>query len=132
MKFLEANKIRSIFPNREGSYNELEEKIQSGSLQKMRNWDNGITNLIIGKNSLTLEEKLKALEYLKNELGDEAVNFIEKKQNLYKSIMKKGFIKSRLEILDAIEIANSEILGLTDDEKIELNKIIHQSMLSRI
>lgn len=132
MEFLEVNKIDKIFPYREASNRELEERIKSGSLRRMRIFDNLINNLIIGKNSLTKDEQLSALNFLKDKLGEDGVAFINKKIKLYNTIKKKGFIKSRLEILDAIEIMNSFVLGLSDDDKNELKEIIDKSMLDRI
>lgn len=132
MEFLEMNKINKIFPYRDASNRELDERIQSGSLRRMRIFDNIINNLIIGKNSLTKDEQLSALNFLKEKMGEEGVAFIDKKIKLYNIIKKKGFIKSRLEILDAIEIMNSFVLGLSDDDKNELKEIIDKSMLDRI
>lgn len=132
MEFLEVNKIDKIFPYREASNRELEERIKSGSLRRMRIFDNIINNLIIGKNSLTKDEQLSALNFLKEKMGEDGVAFIDKKIKLYNIIKKKGFIKSRLEILDAIEIMNSSVLGLSDDDKNELKEIIDKSMLDRI
>ena len=88
--------------------------------------------MIIGKNSLTKDEQLSALNFLKEKMGEDGVAFIDKKIKLYNIIKKKGFIKSRLEILDAIEIMNSFVLGLSDDDKNELKEIIDKSMLDRI
>jgi hypothetical protein len=132
MEFLELNKIDKIFPYREASNRELEQRIQSGSLRRMRIFDNIINNLIIGKNSLTKDEQLSALNFLKEKMGEDGVAFIDKKIKLYNIIKKKGFIKSRLEILDAIEIMNSFVLGLSDDDKNELKEIIDKSMLDGI
>ncbi len=132
MEFLELNKIDKIFPYRDASNKELEQRIQSGSLRRMRIFDNIINNLIIGNNSLTKDEQLSALNFLKDKMGEDGVAFINKKIKLYNTIKKKGFIKSRLEILDAIEIMNSFVLGLSDDDKNELKEIIDKSMLDRI
>jgi len=132
MEFLEVNKIDKIFPYREASNRELEERIQSGSLRRMKIFDNIINNLIIGKNSLTKNEQLSALNFLKEKMGEDGIAFIDKKIKLYNTIKKKGFIKSRLEILDAIEIMNSFVLGLSDDDKNELKEIIDKSMVDRI
>ena len=132
MEFLAMNKIDKIFPYRDASNRELEERIQSGSLRRRRIFDNIINNLIIGKNSLTKDEQLSALNFLKEKMGEDGVAFIDKKIKLYNIIKKKGFIKSRLEILDAIEIMNSFVLGLSDDDKNELKEIIDKSMLDRI
>lgn len=132
MEFLEVNKIDKIFPYREASKRELEERIQSGSVRRMRIFDNIINNLIIGKNSLTKDEQLNALNFLKEKMGEDGIAFIDEKLKLYNTIKKRGFIKSRLEILDAIEIMNSFVLGLSNNDKKELKEIIGKSMSDRI
>ena len=132
MEFLEMNKIDKIFPYSDASNRELKERIQSGSLRRMRIFDNIINNMIIGNISLTKDEQLSALNFLKEKMGEDGVAFINKKIKLYNTIKKKGFIKSRLEILDAIEIMNSFVLGLSEDDKNELKEIIDKSMLDRI
>lgn len=132
MEFLEENKIDKIFPYREASKKELEERIQGGSLRRMRIFDNIINNLLIRKNVLTKDEQIKAMIFLKAKMGEKGIAFMDKKLELYNKIKKRGFIKSRLEILDAIEILNSEVLGLNDSDKSELKEIIGKSMLARI
>ena len=123
MEFLELYKIDKIFPNRKASNKELKERIQSGSVRRMRIFDNIINNLIIGKNSLTKDEQLNALNFLKEKMGEDGIAFIDEKLKLYNTIKKRGFIKSRLEILDAIEIMNSFVLGLSNNDKKELKEI---------
>lgn len=132
MEFLELYKIDKIFPNRKASNKELKERIQSGSVRRMRIFDNIINNLIIGKNSLTKDEQLNALNFLKEKMGEDGIAFIDEKLKLYNTINKRGFIKSRLEILDAIEIMNSFVLGLSNNDKKELKEIIGKSMSDRI
>ena len=132
MNFLEENKIDSIFPLREESKKELEQRIQSGSLRRMKIFDNIVNNLLIGKNSLSVKDQLKAITYLEEKMGAVGVKFIAEKLALIGKIKSKGVIKSRLEILEAIEIMNSSILGLSDADKEELKEIIGRSMLMRI
>jgi hypothetical protein len=132
MNFLEENKIDSIFPLREESKKELEQRIQSGSLRRMKIFDNIVNNLLIGKNSLSVKDQLKAITYLEEKMGAVGVKFIAEKLALFGKIKSKGVIKSRLEILEAIEIMNSSILGLSDEDKEELKEIIGRSMLMRI
>lgn len=65
-------------------------------------------------------------------MGEEGVKFITEKQELFTKIKNKGVIKSHLELLDAIQIMNSTILGLSDKDKIQLDDIIRKSMLMKI
>jgi len=102
-------------------------------LQKLRNFNKILDNLIVGEQyGFETTKKLELLKFFeKNQVGIQT-EFIKKKRSHFESIVKKGFIKSRLEINDAIEIANSEILGLTPNEKVLLHKIINTSIASRI
>jgi hypothetical protein len=131
--FLDMNKIDKIFPYKEESKKELKSKIATGSLQKIRNFNNLLDNLIIGKqDGFETTEKLELLKFFEeNQVGNQT-EFIQKKRSHFTSIIKNGFIKSRLEINDAIEIANSEILRLTTEEKKTLLEIIYKSAASRI
>jgi|SRR6185437_5985391 len=131
--FLEIKKIDKIFPDREESKKELGSKIATGSLQKIKNFNNLLDNLIVGRQyGFETTKKIELLNFLEKNQAGKKNDFIQKKRSHFASIVKKGFIKSRLEINDAIEIANSEILGLTTDEKNALQKIINKSMASRI
>ena len=132
-QFLDENKIEKIFPHREESKNELEKKIASKSLQKLKNFNKLLDNLIVGKKyGFETEKKLELLKFLEANITENRMSLIENKILQYNSIKKNGFIKSRLEINDAIEIMNSDILGLTQDDKDKLNAIIKNSMFQRI
>ena len=132
IKFLDDNKIHNIFPEREASKKELALKIESGSLRKLKIFDNIINNLLIGRNAMSEMQQKQALQFLRDEMGEEGIAFLEKKIKLYNSIKERGFIKSSIEINDAIEIMNSRGLGLSDTDKTELKDIITKSMLARI
>ncbi|HEY5461793.1 MAG TPA: hypothetical protein VIJ95_00935 [Hanamia sp.] len=132
-QFLDENKIDKIFPYREESKKELESKIAAESLQKIKNFNKLLDNLIIGKQyGFEADKKLELLKFLEVNLAQNQMVLIEQKISQYNLIRKKGFIKSRLEINDAIEIMNSDILGLTQENKDELNTILKNSMLGRI
>lgn len=130
MKFLDDHKIDRIFPEREASKKELADRIASGSLRKMKIFDNIINNLVIGKNAFTEQQQKQVIDFLKEEMGEQGISFLTEKIKLYNTIKKRGFIKSALEINDAIEISNSRVLGLSDPEKAELKNIIAQSMMA--
>ena len=129
---MDNNNIKNIFPYREASKKELQDKTASGSVRKLRIWNEGIDNLIIGDYSLETKTKFDILEYFHKNLGESKSSLIDKKLKLYRDIKREGFIKSRIVIGDAIEIANSDILGLTRAEKGELQEIISKSMEARI
>jgi hypothetical protein len=132
IQFLDDNKIDNIFPDRVASKKELEGKINSGSLRKMKIFDNIINNLLIGKNGMSEDQQKAAMNFLAIKMGAEGISFFDKKIKLYSKIKTRGFIKSSLELNDAIEILNSQVLGLTIQDKIELKDIIAKSMLARI
>jgi hypothetical protein len=131
-EYLDNNNIQNIFPYREASKKELRDKIASGSVRKLRIWNEGIDNLIIGDYFLGTKIKFDILDFFHQKLGEDKSSLIDKKLKLYRDIKEKGFIKSRIVIGDAIEIANSDILGLTQAEKDELQNIISDSMSARI
>lgn len=131
-QFLEENNIREVFPFREESKKELEEKISSGSIRKLKLFNNLLDNLIVGKSNFKREEKIELLNFLAEKLGEKELDLVDSKIRKYHSIKSNGFIKSRVEINDAIEIANSDILGLSEEEKVDFKKLISNSMLGRI
>ena len=130
-RFLELKNIDKIFPYRSESLKELNKIIDSKNYRKIYNFNKLLNNLIIGNNGFLREQKIELLEYLSTKLKQEE-NLILEKKNLYEKIMNKGIIKSRVEINEAIEILNSDLLELSDSEKIVLKKIIADSMLIRI
>lgn len=71
------------------------------------------------------------MNYLSAVLNRQETLIIDKKR-LYEKVKATGIIKSRMQINEMIEILNSDILELTESDKIELKNIISKSMLIRI
>ena len=130
IEFLDINKIENVFIETNFAKEHLGKKIQSGSIRRIKILNGVIDNIIIGKNSMTIEQRKKLLLLFNTELNE--ISLIDKKIKIFKDILSKGIIKSRNQINDAIEIANSEILGLSENEKLELHEIILESMSIRI
>jgi hypothetical protein len=132
-QFLDDRKIDKIFPYRAESKKELESKINLGSLQKIKNFNKLLDNLIIGKQlGFETKEKIELLEFLEKNNLESKNAFIDKMRKQFDIIIHRGFIKSSLEINIAIELKNSEILGFTDENKNLLNEIIKNSMIAKI
>ena len=132
-QFLDDKKIDKIFPYRAESKKELESKIKSGSLQKIKNFNKLLDNLIIGKQlGFEPKEKIELLEFLEKNNLESKNAFIDKMRKQFDTIIHRGFIKSSLEINIAIELKNSEILGFADENKNLLNEIIKNSMIAKI
>ena len=130
IEFLDINKIENVFIETNFAKEHLGKIIQSGSIRRIKILNSVIDNIIIGKNSMTIEQRKKLLLLFNTELNE--ISLIDKKIKIFKDILSKGIIKSRNQINDAIEIANSEILGLSENEKLELHEIILESMSIRI
>ncbi len=130
IEFLDINKIENVFIETNFAKEHLGKIIQSGSIRRIKILNGLIDNIIIGKNSMTIEQRKKLLLLFNTELNE--ISLIDKKIKIFKDILSKGIIKSRIQINDAIEIANSEILGLSENEKLELHEIILESMSIRI
>ena len=130
IEFLDINKIENVFIETNFAKEHLGKIIQSGSIRRIKILNGVIDNIIIGKNSMTIEQRKKLLLLFNTELNE--ISLIDKKIKIFKDILSKGIIKSRNQINDAIEIANSEILGLSENEKLELHEIILESMSIRI
>jgi hypothetical protein len=130
-KFLEDNNIEKIFPYRNESLKEIEIIIKSQNVRKLKNFNKLLNNLIIGNNGFTREQKFELLNYLSSKLKKDET-LIDDKKEFYKKIINLGIIKSRVEINEMIEILNSDILNLTDSDKVILKEIIGKSMLIRI
>jgi hypothetical protein len=130
--YLDSNDIKTIFPFREECWKDLNDIIKKGSKRRIQIYNNIIDNVLIGENSLPIEHRYKIFEFFHAKLGEELNALIQKKLNLFKLIISKGIIDSRLMINDAITIQNSQILGLSVDDKKELNKIIDLSIQKRI
>jgi len=130
-KFLENNNITRIFPYRNESLKEVDGIIKSKNIRKITNFNKLLNNLIIGNNGFTTEQKFSLLNFLSFELNKEETLIFDKK-NLYDKVKTKGIIKSRIKINEMIEILNSDILELTESDKIELKNIISKSMFIRL
>jgi hypothetical protein len=132
IEYLDKNKILKIFPEREATKKDLQERITSGSVKRLKILNNIIDDLIVGKNAMSVQTKHDIISFFNQKLGEDKSFIIDNKLRLYHDIKAKGFIKSRNVINDAIIILNSDILGLTQTEKDELKNIIAKSMMSRI
>lgn len=130
IEFLDNNKIENVFIETNFAREHLGKIIQSGSIRRIKILNRVIDNIIIGKNPMTIEQRKNLLLLFNVELNE--ISLIDKKIKLFKDILSKGIIKSRNQINEAIEIANSEILGLTENEKTALREIILESMTMRI
>ena len=130
IEFLDNNKIENVFIETNFAREHLGKIIQSGSIRRIKILNRVIDNIIIGKNPMTIEQRKNLLLLFNVELNE--ISLIDKKIKLFKDILSKGIIKSRNQVNEAIEIANSEILGLTENEKTALREIILESMTMRI
>jgi hypothetical protein len=131
LTFLDSSGNASVFPMRKETWADLDERVQSGSKARLKNLNNLIDNLLIGTSSLGIEERLEIIRLFDEKLGEGENALIHKKIELFNKIISKGIIDSNLMINDAIEIQNSEILGLTSEDKIKLKEIIMLSMQKR-
>ena len=132
LTYLDKNNLSTIFPLREKAWDDLNEIIKSGSNRKMKILNEIIDNIIIGKNPLNIENRHQILSLFNERLNEGKNTLIEKKIELYEKIISNGIIDSNQMINDAIEIQNSEILGLNADEKSKLKEIISLSMRKRL
>lgn len=112
-QFLDDKKIDKIFPYREESKKELESKIESGSLQKIKNFNKLLDNLIIGKQlGFEPKDKIELLEFFERNNLDSKSVFIDKMQKQFDKIINRGHIKSSVEINMGIELKNSGYTNL--------------------
>ena len=132
LTYLDKNNLSTIFPLREKAWDDLNEIIKSGSNRKMKILNEIIDNIIIGKNPLNIENRHQILSLFNERLNEGKNTLIEKKIEMYEKIISNGIIDSNQMINDAIEIQNSEILGLSADEKSKLKEIISLSMRKRL
>jgi hypothetical protein len=132
LTYLDKNNLSTIFPLREKAWDDLNEIIKSGSKRKMKILNEIIDKIIIGKNPLNIENRHQILSLFNERLNEGKNTLIEKKIELYEKIISNGIIDSNQMINDAIEIQNSEILGLSADEKSKLKEIISLSMRKRL
>ncbi len=112
-------------------WEDLNKRIKSGSNWKIKILNDIIDNILIGRSSLTIEDRYKILGYFNDKLNEDNNSLIEKKTKLFNWIIAKGIIDSNLMINDAIAIQNSSILNLTEDKKNKLKEIILLSMQKR-
>jgi len=129
--YLDSNEILTIFPYRKEAWADLDKRVESGNRTRVKNLNNIIDNTLIGKNSLSIEDRFEILRLFDEKLGESKDTLINKKRKLYDKIVKKGSIASNLVINDAIAIMNSEILGLSALEKERLKEIIIHSARER-
>ena len=132
LTYLDKNNLSTIFPLREKAWDDLNEIIKSRSKRKMKILNEIIDNIIIGKNPLNIENRHQILSLFNERLNEGKNTLIEKKIEMYEKIISNGIIDSNQMINDAIEIQNSEILGLSADEKSKLKEIISLSMRKRL
>ncbi|MEO7991050.1 MAG: hypothetical protein ABI663_15990 [Chryseolinea sp.] len=128
---LDSSEIADIFPMQKKAWADLDQRVASGSKARLKSLNNLIDNILIGRNSLGMEDRLEILRVFDEKLGEGENALIHKKIDLYNKIIKKGIIDSNLMINDAIEIQNSEILGLSSEQKAKLKEIIILSMKKR-
>ena len=132
LTYIDKNNLSTIFPLREKAWDDLNEIIKSRSKRKMKILNEIIDNIIIGKNPLNIENRHQILSLFNERLNEGKNTLIEKKIEMYEKIISNGIIDSNQMINDAIEIQNSEILGLSADEKSKLKEIISLSMRKRL
>ena len=132
LKYLDLNGISTIFPEREKSWDDLKERINSGSKRRLKILNNIIDNILLESGTLPIEHKYSVLDFFNKELSEPKDALISKKMNLFSIILSKGIIESRLMINDAIAIQNSDILDLTFEQKQKIKEIIILSLEKRI
>jgi hypothetical protein len=129
--YLDSNEILTIFPSRKATWKDLDERVQSGSKRKLKILNELIDNTLVGRNSLGTEDRFEILRLFDEKLGEGPNALIDKMIALYDKIIRKGIIDSNIVLNQAIEIRNSEILGLTPAQKNALTEIITLSMEQR-
>jgi hypothetical protein len=129
--YLDANELYQIFPYRKEAWADLEARVQSGSKAKLKALNDVIDNALIGKNDLALEDRYNILLQFEERLQEDRNTLLNKKLEIASKIIADGFIKSRTQWTDAIEIYNSEILGLTDEQRARLSEIIHLPLVGK-
>ena len=129
--YLDSNEILTIFPSRKAAWKDLDERVQSGSKRKLKILNELIDNTLVGRNSLGTEDRFEILRLFDEKLGEGPNALIDKMIALYDKIIRKGIIDSNIVLNQAIEIRNSEILGLTPAQKSALTEIITLSMEQR-
>lgn len=131
LTFLDSSEIFNVFPMRKEAWADLDKRVESGSKARLKSLNNVIDNTLIGPSSLGTEQRLEIIRLFDEKLGEGENALIHKKLNLFNKIISKGIIDSNLMINDAIAIQNSEILGLTAEDKAKLKAIIMLSVQKR-
>ena len=129
--YLDTNEILDVIPYRKKAWADLEARVQSGSVAKLRNLNKFIDNVLIGPGSLGVDQRMDIIRLFDERLNEGENTLIKDKLTLFNKIIKDGFIKSNLVINDAVEIENSPILNLTSEQKAALRRIIVYSMEQR-
>ena len=129
--YLDTNEILDVIPYRKKAWADLEARVQSGSVAKLRNLNKFIDNVLIGPGSLGVDQRMDIIRLFDERLNEGENTLIKDKLTLFNKIIKDGFIKSNLVINDAVEIENSPILNLTSEQKAALRRIIVYSMDQR-
>lgn len=131
LTFLDSSEIFNVFPMRKEAWADLDKRVESGSKARLKSLNNVIDNTLIGPSSLGTEQRLEIIRLFDEKLGEGESALIHKKIKLFNKIISKGIIDSNLMINDAIAIQNSEILGLTAEDKAKLKEIIMLSVQKR-
>ncbi len=131
LTFLDSSEIFNVFPMRKEAWADLDKRVESGSKARLKSLNNVIDNTLIGPSSLGTEQRLEIIRLFDEKLGEGENALIHKKIKLFNKIISKGIIDSNLMINDAIAIQNSEILGLTAEDKAKLKAIIILSVQKR-
>ncbi len=131
LTFLDSSEIFNVFPMRKEAWADLDKRVESGSKARLKSLNNVIDNTLIGPSSLGSEQRLEIIRLFDEKLGEGENALIHKKLKLFNKIISKGIIDSNLMINDAIAIQNSEILGLTAEDKAKLKEIIMLSVQKR-
>lgn len=129
--YLDTNEILDIIPHRKKAWADLDSRVQSGSIAKLRNLNKFIDNVLIGPSTLGVDQRMEIIRLFDERLKEGENTLIRNKLALLNKIMKEGVIKSNLVINDAVEIENSPILNLTSEQKTALRKIIVYSIDQR-
>lgn len=129
--YLDTNEILDVIPYRKKAWADLEARVQSGSVAKLRNLNKFIDNVLIGPGSLGVDQRMEIIRLFDERLNEGENTLIKNKLTLFNKIIKDGFIKSNLVINDAVEIEHSPILNLTSEQKAALRRIIVYSMEQR-
>lgn len=130
LEYLDGN-VAELLPDRKAAWADLEERVQSGSKGRLKSLNDSIDSIIIGSKMLANEDRYKLLELFEERLQEDRNALIDKKRAVAFKILTNGFITSRDQWMDALDICNSEILGLTVEEKNKLSEIMQLPLVRR-